>query len=347
MAPYPSLGKSPINQLFLAYTGYSIGTDGTPHYQFWECTDFLPLLFHTDPVTGLADGGMFTDFLFLALGILNQSGEGRFLARIDKAPAGWNEWLRYMDELFLGDRNLDALCQAVRCSPLSRTNVWVALPYPNPQQFGDDAYRIEAVIEWMCLFLTRWAKKPWDDCLCLKGFYWLQESLYFQGPKHDDRQVIRAVNDAIHGCTHAGRMLRSIWIPYQQAAGWNEWAQLGFDLAFLQPNYYFNPKKSVDASAAASEAAGMGVEIEFDLGVTYDREKRERLLAYLRAGASGGTDGHGNAFGPFQYDAPLAWYTGGWFFGKNGRKQALVSLYQSGDPLYDELFSFLNGIAPP
>ncbi|MFX7632995.1 DUF4855 domain-containing protein, partial [Acinetobacter baumannii] len=89
----------------------------------------------------------------------------------------------------------------------------------------------------------------------------------------DDRQVIRAVNDAIHGCTHAGRMLRSIWIPYQQAAGWNEWAQLGFDLAFLQPNYYFNPKKSVDASSAASEAAGMGVEIEFDLGVTYDREK--------------------------------------------------------------------------
>ncbi|MGM0711530.1 DUF4855 domain-containing protein [Brevibacillus parabrevis] len=347
MAPYPSLRNSPIDQLFLTYTGYSIGTDGTPHYQFWECTDFLPLLFHTDPATGLTDGVMFTDFLFLALGILNQSGEGRFLARHDKAPANWNEWLRYMDELFLCDRNLDALCQAVRCSPLSRTNVWIALPYPNPQVFGDDECRIQAVVDWMCLFLERWATKPWQDCLSLKGFYWLQESLYFQGPEYDDRRVIQAVNAAIHSCKMVGQPLRSIWIPYQQAAGWNEWSQLGFDLAFLQPNAYFNPKKSLDAAAVASYDQQMGVEIEFDLGVTYDQDKRARLLEYLRAGAAGGTDRQGQSYGPFQYDSPLAWYTGGWFFGKNGRKQAMVSLYQSGDPLYEQLFYFLNGMTPP
>ncbi|MGG1659824.1 hypothetical protein [Brevibacillus sp. NRS-1366] len=44
MSPYPPLGKGQIDQLFLAYIGYSIGSDGTPHYQFWEPNDFVPLL---------------------------------------------------------------------------------------------------------------------------------------------------------------------------------------------------------------------------------------------------------------------------------------------------------------
>lgn len=345
MSPYPSLGKGQIDQLFLAYTGYSIGTDGTPHYQFWEPGDFLPLLTHTDPTTGCPDGTMFTDFLFLALGILDDNGEGRLLTRDEKKPANWNEWLRYMNELFLCDRNLDALCQAVRCSPLCRINVWIALPYPNPQIFPDDRLRVQAVTDWMCLFLDRWSCQSWNDCLQLQGFYWLQESLYFRGPENDDRLVIQTVNQEIHACKHGGHRLRSIWIPYQKANGWNEWETLGFDLAFLQPNTYFNPQKSLEDAAADAYEYGMGLEIEFDLGVTYDKAKRERLRAYLQAGETGGSDLQERSFSPYMYEAPIAWYTGGWFFGKNGRKQAVVSLYQSNDPLYDEIYRFINGVA--
>lgn len=344
MSPYPSLNKGQIDQLFLAYTGYSIGSDGTPHYQFWETTDFLPLLTHPDVVTGCVDGTMFTDFLFLALGILNESGEGRFLTRHDKAPANWNEWVRYMSELFLCDRNLDALCQAVQRSSLSSTNVWIALPYPNPQIFPNDQLRIQAVIEWMCLFLEKWSCSHLRCCLNLKGFYWLQESLYEHGGAYDDRYVLTEVNKEIHACKENGIPLQSIWIPFQLAQGWNEWRSLGFDLAFLQPNAYFNPKRSISQAAASAYENGMGVEIEFDLAVTYDRSKREKFLEYLHEGTTGGTDDQGRYFGPYEFDSPLAWYTGGWFFGKNGRKQAMVSLYQSRDPLYDVIFRYLNGI---
>ncbi len=344
MSPYPSLSKGQIDQLFLAYTGYSIGTDGTPHYQFWEPTDFLPLLTHTDEATGCVDGTMFTDFLFLALGILNESGEGRFLARNEKAPANWNEWVRYQNELFLCDRNLDALCQAVQRSSLSSTNVWIALPYPNPQIFPSDPLRIRAVVEWMCLFLENWSNRPLKCCLNLKGFYWLQESLYEYGGAFDDRLVMTEVNREIHACKENGVPLQSIWIPYQLAHGWNEWRTLGFDLAFLQPNAYFNPQRSISQAAASAYENDMGVMIEFDLAVTYDQSKREKLLEYLRVGATGGTDAQERYFGPYGYESPLAWYTGGWFFGKNGRKQAMVSLYQSNDPLYDVIFRYLNGI---
>lgn len=344
MSPYPPLEKGQIDQLFLAYTGYSIGSDGTPHYQFWETTDFLPLLTHTDPSTGYADGTMFSDFLFLALGILTESGEGRHLARNEKAPAGWNEWVRYLDELFLGERNLDALCQAVhRSSPIC-INVWIALPYPNPQVFPNDLLRVQATVEWISLYLDRWSKCSLHSALTLRGFYWLQESLYYQGHTFDDRFVITEVNKKVHSLCVDGNKLQSIWIPYQLANGWDEWKSLGFDLAFLQPNAYFNPERRIEDAAASAYQTGMGVEMEFDLGVTYDQAKRQRFMEYMKAGATGGTDSRGRYFGPYKYESPLAWYTGGWFFGKNGRKQALVSLYQSGDPLYDEIFRFLNGM---
>lgn len=344
MSSYPALEKGQVDQLFLAYVGYSIGSDGTPHYQFWEPADFAPLLTHTNPSTGFIDGAMFSDFLFLALGILTVTGEGRYLTRNEKAPATWNEWVRYLDELFLPERNLDALCQAVQRSPLPHANVWIALPYPNPAVFPDDLLRIQAVVDWICLFLKRWSTSPLRCCLRLQGFYWLQESLYDYGGAFDDRFVIRDVNMQIHACHTDGRRLQSIWIPYQGARGWDEWQTLGFDLAFLQPNTYFNPSRSLTEAAASAAHSGMGLEIEFDLGVTYDQEKRERLLAYLHTGSTGGTDDKGRVFPPYQFESPLAWYTGGWFFGKNGRKQALLSLYQSNDPLYDQIFRFLNGI---
>jgi len=62
LSAYPSLEEGSVDQLFLAYTGYSLAGDGTLHYQFWETTDFLPLLTHTDASSGLVDGTMFGDY---------------------------------------------------------------------------------------------------------------------------------------------------------------------------------------------------------------------------------------------------------------------------------------------
>jgi len=343
MAPYLSLTKSKVDHVFLTYTGYSIGTNGVPQYQFWETDDFLPLLVHLDRSSGSMNGSLFSDFLFLALGILNEHGEGRHLTRHEEKPAMIADWDRYLEELFLPTRNLDALFRATHRVPVWAVQVWIGLPYPNPQVFVDDRLRIAAVRDWIRRFLEKWTRRPYGKRLRLQGFYWTQESLYYSGPLYEDRTVITAINDFVrHLCTGSQR-LRTLWIPYQQANGWEAWSELGFDLAFLQPNYYFNPKKQIETAAADAYRNGMGVEMEFDLAVTYDEEKRARLRRYLQAGRAGGTDATGREFAPYGKRSPLAWYTGGWFFGKNGRKQAMVSLYQSGDPLYDEICQFMQG----
>lgn len=87
--------------------------------------------------------------------------------------------------------------------------------------------------------------------------------------------------------------------------------------------------------------------MEFDLAVTYDQVKRARFIEYMNGGATGGYDFANRYFGPYMTESPLGWYTGGWFFGKNGRKQALVSLYQSGDPLYEQISQFIRGTYQP
>lgn len=290
---------------------------------------------------------MFTDVLFLALAILNDSGEPRYLAHSEKSPATSADWARYLDELFLSTRNLDALRLSQEQACLAtRTHVWIALPYPNPQVFGDDANRIRAVVQWMHDFLARWESGTYDCHLRLMGFYWLQESVYFTGPTNSDETVISAITQAIRQLC-AQEPLHSLWIPYQQANGWDQWKKLGFTLSILQPNHYFQPAKLIETSAAQSYATCQGVAIEFDLGVTYDASKRARLQEYLRLGATGGTDAAGNPFGPYMLESPLGWYTGGWFFGKNGRKQAFVSLYQNEDPLYEQIFWYLHGIYVP
>jgi len=346
LAPYPSIAKSRVDQLFLAYTGYSLNPNAAPQYQFWEPHEFIPLLAHVDRSTGRFDGQMWTDFLFLALGILDERGDGKYLTRSETAPATRADWDRYTAELYACNRNLDALYQAVAAVPYPHANVWIALPYPNPSVFPDDTLRLDAVLDWLQSFLARWRETPFERRLSLQGFYWLQESIYYQGPEYDDRLLIRSVNQAIRRLNFRGKKYRTLWIPYQLANAREEWEQLGFDLALLQPNYYFNPERKLETAAAEAYANGQGFEMELDLAVTYDEAKRARFIEYMNLGATGGFDAAGNYFGPYMLESPLGWYTGGWYLGKNGRKQSIISLYQNNDPLYDQIYAFLNGTYP-
>lgn len=337
-----------LDQLLLVYTGYSLNPNAAPQYQFWEPHEFAPLLAHIDRATGWMDGRMFTDFLFLALGILDEQGNGRYLARNETAPAAPKDWDRYLQELFACDRNLHALCQATAVTPFPSPRVWIALPYPNPQLFASDEQRIAAVMDWVYRFWERWTASGLWRCLELTGFYWLQESLYYQGPVYDDRVVIRAINRNIHQLVHTGgNRLQTLWIPYQLATGRSEWRSLGFDVAFLQPNYYFNPERKLETAAVEAYQAGQGLVMEVDLAVTYDPVRRQRFIEYMNLGATGGYDAAGQNFPPYMLTSPLAWYTGGWYLGKNGRKQALISLYQTNDPLYDQIYAFIQGSYVP
>ena len=67
-------------------------------------------------------------------------------------------------------------------------------------------------------------------------------------------------------CHDAGQGL--YWIPYHLAAGYKYWKRLGFDQAWMQPNYYWDLHKPgahpFDKTLKAMRNYGMGMELEFE-----------------------------------------------------------------------------------
>mgnify|MGYP002853352261 FL=1 len=77
------------------------------------------------------------------------------------------------------------------------------------------------------------------------------------------------------------------WIPYNLAPGYRVWKELGFDLAFMQPNYYWDNNgvsHPLDKTASAIKRYRMGIEIEFEYS----------LVASVMSDGRPGPDGSGN-----------------------------------------------------
>jgi hypothetical protein len=94
-----------------------------------------------------------------------------------------------------------------------------------------------------------------------------------------DAGVVRRVAREVHA-----RSLRFLWIPYYDAEGWERWHKLGFDEAWVQPNYFFNrdvPASRLDSAAARAVERGMGLEIEFDWRLLATPGFGDRLDPYL------------------------------------------------------------------
>lgn len=346
MSGYPKPGLSGVRHLFLAFTGYSIGSDRSEHYQHWEQNDFIPVLNHINRRTGSADASLFTEFLFLGLAVKTFSGAIRYIDRNDEAPGTEKDWQNYKNELFAPGRNLNALYAASRNNRLGHQlnpDVWIALPYPHPTVFPTDFKRAAAVRNWIDSFLFTWSTGCFARRLILRGFYWLQESEYYRGPQFHDAAVMRKVNRYIHRQRPDGQSLKALWIPYQKAAGWDRWKRFGFDLSILQPSYYFDQTKSLEAGAADAYSRQQGVEIEFDLAVHNSDQYRSRFLEYLEKGTAGGYDATGRYYGPYMQDSPIGWYAGGWYWENGVRQHALHKLFFSGDVLYDKIWEFVKG----
>lgn len=151
-------------------------------------------------------------------------------------------------------------------------------------------------------------------------------------------------------CHAAGQGL--YWIPYHLAAGYRYWQRLGFDQAWMQPNFYWDlhapGAHPFDKTLEAIKAYGMGMELEFEyslvssvmaeVGQGPDGAGRmvfseadvpalkEQLRTYLRRFREAGLYG----------TAPLALYSG---------SDALTQLAASPDPedvaLYREICTFI------
>ena len=111
----------------------------------------------------------------------------------------------------------------------------------------------------------------------MTGFYWFEESTAKCGDLPKD------VSEYIHQLDK-----RFYWIPYWNASGYNLWKKLGFDTAFLQPNHFFSkdiPDIRLDQACNTARKFGMGLEMEFDSNVLYEKEDSyySRLESYINA----------------------------------------------------------------
>ncbi|MCK9910445.1 DUF4855 domain-containing protein, partial [Microbacteriaceae bacterium K1510] len=90
--------------------------------------------------------------------------------------------------------------------------------------------------------------------------YWYHELIDDGVPR--ERQLIREMASLVHD-----QSLRYYWIPYFGATGLAEWRELGFDYAFVQPNFYSDkpiPVDRIEATLAVANKYGMGIEVEGD-----------------------------------------------------------------------------------
>lgn len=344
---YLPAGSFGLYNLFLAYMGDKVTSSGAVQPQDWYATDFEPVLTHINLTTNLADGTMFTQYLFLPFTVQDSSGLYKWIGYTNSfptgsAPATSTDWQTYIETLFASDKNIGALYSDALAAGngLNRnipTDIWVAYPYPYTSVFGNNHSRLIALENWISSFISQWQASVYasaDSPLTFRGFYWDAESVI-----NTDAKLIQNINSYVRSNTPYA----TLWIPYQGANQWSNWKSLGFSASVLQPNYYFDPNKSLQTGVYNAYSVGEGVEMEMDLAVTWDPPSRSRFIDYLNYGVTGGSDSNGDYFPPYMTSSAHAWYTGGWYPTGTSREEAIVQLYQNRDPLYDNINQFVHG----
>jgi len=253
----------------------------------WTPDQFAPYVSYKD-LQSNKESWLFDGFLFIEF----RDGRGcEYTQGFGHKPARKEEWLRLLERVFEPGHGVPALEQT--CAevagrirlPARRRQVVLTLPEPilnqkdwgemegRPLDFAKADDRVAACLWYMKAAVERW-KQLAPKHLDFAGFYWVAE--------HDanGREILPRVAQAVHA---EGK--RFFWIPYWKAEGAAEWRQLGFDVAYQQPNHFFHPEVSdsrLDEACAFARRYGMGMELEFDERVRTAAEKfRPRLSAYL------------------------------------------------------------------
>lgn len=266
----------------LAYAGSTKGGIGINY----SVDDFKRLLAQVDtaghPVAWMNTGA-------ILLSIYASSGR-EFSTWIGHNPAVGEDWEIYLDSLNSPGGILDRLDSAVAeisasvPPPTSRLPVAVMVPYPDPDEdtlrlwgatysLSSDSGRVDAAGRWIEGVRDGFTQRRFAH-LSLDGFYWLAESV-----KSRDSATVHGVAYRVHQLG-----LRFLWVPYYFAEGLDHWRALGFDEAWLQPNYFFHKDLSrlrVDSAANRALRLGLGVEIEFNRKLVDDSTYSGRLNPYL------------------------------------------------------------------
>lgn len=286
---------------------------------------------------GAPDGWFFDTFLYLALAAESQRG---LEPNYGNGPSRAEDWRWYLDQrLFGSDSDLAELERAVAAAgkqlgdETHTVRVIIAIPYPDSRatnfgsldgpalDFSRNEDRATAVKWYLRQVAQRWTASHFEH-LRLGGFYWLREEV-----PEGDKALVKMASGLV-----AHQLLPFYWIPYYGSAGWDQWRELGFDVAIQQPNYFFYdvPRERIQQAAEFAWDHRMGVEIELDRRVINSQERHDRYRRYLQGGVEQG----------YQRASTLAWYD----------DYALMECARAQDPaarrLYDETYDFVRGVYP-
>lgn len=269
-----------VQDLALIYQGGS-------HRLDWTVDEFRPYVVHE-----FSDGTkdwLFDGFLFLEF----KNGSGRhYTVGYEKLNARKGEWAWLLDRIFEEGKSLSALdaCITEEIAELGKPGfkhqIVLGLPEAilDQKDWGElDGRTLDFSKEEDQLAATRWYidelmkrfKAAKYKNLELSGFYWVAETNSHCG------ELTVPISEYIHSL---GKLF--YWIPYWQSKGAEDWKALGFDVAYQQPNHFFNhsiPDSRLDDACAFAREHGMAMEFEFDEKATADRENSSyaRMKAYI------------------------------------------------------------------
>lgn len=269
-----------IQDLALVYQGGA-------HRLDWNESQFRPFVVHE-----FADGTkdwLFDGFLFLEFA----TGKGRTYAMgFAETSAMKGDWDHLLDRLFEQGKSLSALDQCIQNvkkeigEPTYKHQVVLGIPMAHEKQtdWGSlngqvmDFTNTEdqlTVIQWYLDELKKRFENGKYENLDLAGFYWVEEDTIYS------KDVIVPVSEYVHA---EGQ--KFYWIPYWKARGYEKWKELGFDIAYLQPNHFFKdtiPDSRLEEACEIARDLNMALEMEFDKNALYSAPNStyRRLVSYI------------------------------------------------------------------
>lgn len=260
----------------------------------YTADDLIPYLAYVDENNNPTDI-MFDSFLFLYSNAEMPSG-----GRPHKGSV-LSDWMWCLEDLFMDGENLRAMEEAA--GQIKQTlglddnfkyKITMSLytPHSSVTNFGDIdkdgksenfqiyADRVKALCTYIDIIEKRFAEADFKN-IELVGYYWWHEEMV-----SGDKAMLNEVSDYIHT-----KDKDFFWIPWFCAPGYDEWAEYGFDIACMQPNYVFKTEKPytnlINAANLTAEY-GMGIEIEIAEDCLYNKNFFKRYMEYLSAGVQYG-----------------------------------------------------------
>jgi len=260
-----------VSDMIKIYNGYYTDQDIADN----AAEELLPYIAYVQPDGSYTDT-MFDSLAFVPCHIDYPSG-GRLVKTNNKTGAVMSDWLLYLENTFAESINVNALNDVVgnvydTLGKKGKFTVYFTLPFPTVLEgaFGDingdgveeNCSTLEerkAILKWYINLTYDTFLKGKYNKLNFGGFYWYREEVNYSETDHEAELVTETATYL------SMRGFKYLYDPFYLSTGFDQWKDLGFDGAVMQPNLvfkdYFKPEM-LSEFATAIKKHHLGVEIE-------------------------------------------------------------------------------------